>query len=130
MPEQVLVPCIQDDHPDHRTVHRALREAVDDVGIDCSVIAYPVGTWMNAPWFVNAPPLRQLGLMGWAARQLLVRHRLTAVSTAGHLETKQAALRAHASQTTNLTGEPTWKYFQPAYYAPFLGDAEVFLPIR
>jgi LmbE family N-acetylglucosaminyl deacetylase/O-antigen/teichoic acid export membrane protein len=129
LPEQVLVPCMQDDHPDHRTVHRALRQAVDDVGIDCVVIAYPVGTWMNAPWFVNVPPVMQLGLLGWATRQLFPGRRPVAVSTAGHLHTKRAALRAHASQTTNLTGEPTWQYFRPAHCSPFLGDAEIFLPI-
>jgi LmbE family N-acetylglucosaminyl deacetylase/O-antigen/teichoic acid export membrane protein len=130
MPEQVLVPCMQDDHPDHRTVHQALRRAVNDIGIDCVVIGYPIGTWMNAPWFVNVPPVMQLGLLGWATRQLFPGHRPVAVSTAGHLHAKLAALRAHASQTTNLTGEPTWQYFHPAHYSTFLGDAEIFLPLR
>jgi LmbE family N-acetylglucosaminyl deacetylase/O-antigen/teichoic acid export membrane protein len=130
LPEQILVPCMQDDHPDHRTVHRAVRQAVEDVGLACAIVAYPVGTWMHAPWFVNVRPPMQLGLMGWAARQLLPGPRPITVSTAGHLDAKRAALRAHASQTTNLTGEPTWQYFRESHCSPFFDDAEVFIPVR
>jgi LmbE family N-acetylglucosaminyl deacetylase len=130
VPEQVLVPCIQDDHPDHRTVHRAMQQAVADVDLDCAIIAYPVGTWMHAPWFGNLRPPMQLGLMGWAARQLLPGSRPITVSTAGHLDAKRAALRAHASQTTNLTGEPTWQYLREFHCSPFFQDAEVFIPVR
>jgi len=130
MPEQVLIPCAQDDHQDHRTVHRALRQAVRDTGLACSIVAYPVGAWMHGPWFVNVPPRTQLRLLGWAAGQLLSRRRPVAVSTDGHLDAKRAALRAHASQTTNLTGEPTWTYFRPFDCALFLRDAELFLPVH
>lgn len=128
-PEQVFVPCAQDDHPDHRTVHWALRQAVRDTGVSCAIVGYPVGTWMNAPWFANFPLHMQLRLVGWAARQLFFARRPVAVSTVGHLDAKRAALRAHASQTTNLTGEPTWNYFRPAHCSLFLRDAELFLPV-
>jgi LmbE family N-acetylglucosaminyl deacetylase len=50
------------------------------------------------------------------------------VSTAGHLAAKRRAIAAHASQTTNLTGEPDWSWLRPAWCGLFLRDVEVFLP--
>jgi LmbE family N-acetylglucosaminyl deacetylase len=127
-PEQVIVPCEHDDHPDHHAAYHALRRAVQAMRLDCQIVAYPIWAWEHGPWFLRIPLPARLGLLGWALR-LVGRNRPASVSTAGHLRAKRAALRAHASQTTNLTGEPHWQHLSPAFCALFLGPAEIFIPV-
>lgn len=128
-PEQVFVPCVQDAHPDHSTLHRALLRAVRDSGLDCQIAAYLIGPWMFGPWYVGLPFAKQARLIAFAFRQAYGRRRPVAVSTTGHLAAKEAALRAHASQTTNLTGEPDWQYLQERHSQTFCVDAEIFVPV-
>src|SRR5205085_706847 len=48
-PDVVMVPCRQDNHPDHRAVHTAARLAVAAVAPGTLLLAYPVWSWHEAP---------------------------------------------------------------------------------
>jgi hypothetical protein len=52
-----------------------------------------------------------------------------AVSTEGFLDRKRAAVRAYASQTTKLTGEPGWAILDDTWIAQFCGPVELFLQV-
>src|SRR5205814_255372 len=126
-PDVILLPCAQDDHPDHRAVHLAGMRAAQTVPAPPAVLAYPVWTWAQAPWFHTAGWRRRIPLLAWSLRQVAAA-RWVRVPAAEHLAAKRAALRAYASQTTNLTGEPSWSYLPPEFCALFLQPAEVFQP--
>jgi LmbE family N-acetylglucosaminyl deacetylase len=122
-PDVVLLPCAQDQHPDHRALHDAGRAA----GGAPTLLGYPVWTWYSAPFFVEAPAAARPRLWAWAARQT----RSTAwwrVPTGPHLTAKRAAVAAYVSQTTNYTGEQGWSFLPPRFVALFLGADELFLP--
>jgi LmbE family N-acetylglucosaminyl deacetylase len=93
------------------------------------VVAYPVWAWARGPWFLDVPMPTRLSLLAWAGRQMVFGNPSVSVSTAGYLDAKRAALCAHASQTTNLTGEPTWQYLHPDFCALFLRKAEIFIHV-
>jgi LmbE family N-acetylglucosaminyl deacetylase len=123
-PDVVLVPCAQDQHPDHRSVHDAAIAA----GGSPALLGYPVWTWHSAPFFVEAPAAARPGLWAWAVRQ----SRSTAwwrVPTGPHLAAKRAAVAAYVSQTTNYTGEPGWSFLPAHFVELFLGSDELFLPL-
>lgn len=131
-PEVVLVTCAQDDHPDHEALHHALLLALRRLPAGGppapAVLAYPVWTWMNGPWFAAAEPGRRRGLLAWAMRQLGAKGWVE-VPCGPHLRAKQSAVAAYASQTTNLTGEPSWSYLPPESVSLFLQPSEIFLPV-
>ncbi|HET9517356.1 MAG TPA: PIG-L family deacetylase [Actinoplanes sp.] len=131
-PDVVLVTCAQDDHPDHEAVHHALLLALRRLPAAGppapTVLAYPVWTWMNGPWFLGAERRRQRGLLAWAMRQLRARDWVE-IPCGPHLSAKQSAIEAYASQTTNLTGEPSWSYLPPESVSLFLQPSEIFLPV-
>jgi LmbE family N-acetylglucosaminyl deacetylase len=127
-PDVILVPCVQDHHPDHQALHLALLRAMRaDPARRGLVLAYPVWTWIAAPWFLDSRP--RLPLLAWSVRQLAAVRWLRVCSHA-QLPAKRAALAAYASQLTNLTGEPTWRYLSPAQVALFLHSHELFLPVH
>ncbi|MFN0092469.1 MAG: PIG-L deacetylase family protein [Acidimicrobiales bacterium] len=131
-PEQILVVSDLDWHPDHKAVHQALLCAARDCAFDGEILAFPVWFWAEGPW--RSRPGANLAA---AARDFVV-HPVQArrippprlVSTAGFAEQKRRAFECYASQTTNLTGEPGWAQFDPAWIEPFLAPAEIFLPVR
>ena len=125
-PDIVLVPCVQAPHPDHRALHLA---GVAAAAGSHPVWAYPVWTWHCAPWFIGTAPSRQLALFCWAVRQVLW-GRWLRVPCGPYLAHKRAAIGQYASQTSNLTAEPTWNHLPPAFVRSFLAKAEVFLPVR
>jgi LmbE family N-acetylglucosaminyl deacetylase len=131
-PEVVLVTCAQDNHPDHEALHHALLLALrrlPGAGPPVpAVLAYPVWTWMNGPWFAEAERGRRRELLAWAVRQLGARG-WVAVPCGPHLRAKQSAVEAYASQTTNLTGEPSWSHLPPESVSLFLQPSEIFLPV-
>jgi LmbE family N-acetylglucosaminyl deacetylase len=134
-PETVFVTCAQDTHPDHLALHQALRLALGRAapgGAGRSsapvVLAYPVWTWMNGPWFLEADRERRPRLRAWAMRQLGTSD-WVAVRCGEHLRAKTAAIEAYASQTTNLTGEPSWSYLPAESVSLFQQPAEVFLRV-
>jgi LmbE family N-acetylglucosaminyl deacetylase len=128
-PEILLVPCAQDQHTDHQALHTAAVRAVVSNGVSCVVLAYPVWTWIHAPWFGDAPAHHRASLVAWSLRQLTTT-RWWRVPCGDQLSTKGAAIAAYPSQVTNLTGESTWSYLPRAYLSLFLGSVELFLPVR
>ncbi|MFC7527331.1 PIG-L deacetylase family protein [Actinoplanes sp. GCM10030250] len=128
-PEVALVPAVQDDHPDHRAVHHATLRALDAAGHRCLVLAYPVWAWHSGPWFLDTPAAERPALCAWAVRQA-VRGGWWRVPCGPYLRDKEAAIRAYASQTTNLTGEPSWSYLDADFLAAFREPEELFLPVR
>jgi LmbE family N-acetylglucosaminyl deacetylase len=136
--EVILVPCAEDEHPDHRAVYRAAVRAVDGQPEPCLLIGYPVWTWAHAPWFVDAAApcgwhgwlgrRGWLGRLGWSAYQLLVGGWIR-VGCGPYLGAKRTAVAAYASQTTNLTGEASWRHLSPEFVSLFLQPAEVFRPV-
>jgi LmbE family N-acetylglucosaminyl deacetylase len=125
-PEIVLVPCARDEHPDHRAVHDAAVRAVAASAGPCLLVGYPIWAWANAPWFLDAAPAAGLW---WSARQLAGGGWLR-VGCGPHLVAKRAAIAAYVSQTTNLTGEASWRRLSPEFVSLFLQPAEVFQPVR
>jgi LmbE family N-acetylglucosaminyl deacetylase len=120
---------------DHRAVYRAAVRAVDAQPASCLLVGYPVWTWAHAPWFVDAAAphgwrgrLGRLGRLGWSAYQLLVGGWIR-VGCGPYLGAKRTAVQAYASQTTNLTGEPSWRHLSPEFVSLFLQPAEVFRPV-
>lgn len=129
LPDVVLIPTVQDVHPDHRAVYQATLQAVDAVGHHCLVLAYPIWAWYSGPWFLDAPPAHRPRLWAWAARQA-ARGGWWQVPCGSYLRDKGAALSVYESQTTNLTGEPSWSHMGPDFLDAFLAPAELFLPVR
>jgi LmbE family N-acetylglucosaminyl deacetylase len=127
-PELVLVPCRQDAHPDHRATHLAALRAAATAPVPPTLLAYPLWTWAEGPWFRTAGWHRRLPLLGWSVWQVAAR-RWVRVPAAEHLAAKRAALGAYASQTTNLTGEPSWSHLPAEFCALFLQPAEMFVPV-
>jgi LmbE family N-acetylglucosaminyl deacetylase len=129
-PEEVLVVCGLDHHPDHRAVHRATCAALRRGGADPVVHEFPVWSWIDGPWLDQrrrSPVRRAAALVAAPARSVL-RGRPTAVSTDGFLTAKRTALAAHASQTTRYTDEAEWAVMDERLLGLFLGDVEIFLP--
>ncbi len=123
-PDVVLVPCAQDQHPDHRALH----DAAVTAGGSPVLLGYPVWTWYSAPFFLQAPPSARPGLWAWALRQCGSAG-WWRVPTGAHLAAKRRAVDAYVSQTTDYTGEPGWSYLPSRFVALFLGADEVFLPL-
>jgi LmbE family N-acetylglucosaminyl deacetylase len=127
-PNVVLFPCAEDSHPDHQAVHAAARRAVAAVAPGTLMLAYPVWSWHEAPWFLGSAVRHRARLMLWAARLATSGHTWR-IPTGPHLAAKEAAVAAYVSQTTNLTGEDTWSYLSAEFQAAFLQRAEVFVPV-
>jgi LmbE family N-acetylglucosaminyl deacetylase len=130
-PGQILVPSVHDDHPDHRGLHRALLRAMaDGPPTGCDILAYPVWAWAQGPWFIEVAARERLEPMLWALRWAFGRSRPLVVRTDGVLDVKREALQAYATQITNYTGEPTWRWLRPEFCDLFTMPAEVLLPVR
>lgn len=129
-PDELLVISRLDHHPDHRAVNRAVYRALDRSGHRAGVREFPVWSWIDGPWLdqrSRSPLGRGVNVLG-APLRTLVGGRPAVVSTRGLLETKRAALAAHASQMSAYTDEPGWAVMDEPMLEPFLGDVEVFLP--
>jgi LmbE family N-acetylglucosaminyl deacetylase len=122
-----MVPCVEDNHPDHQAVYAATRRAVTAVAPATLVLAYPVWSWHEAPWFIGSPSRDRPRLALWALRLATV-GRSVRIPTGPHLAAKKAAIAAYVTQTTNFTGEDSWSYLSAEFQSAFLGEAEVFLP--
>lgn len=131
-PDEILVASVHDHHPDHRTLNLALRDVLASRDLRCHVAEFPVWFWADGPWIglsERQPPARALHFLTEPIVSLL-RQRTEIVSTDGHLARKREALRAHRSQTTNLTGEATWAVMDDEFLSQFLLPYEVFFPLR
>lgn len=131
-PDEVLVASGRDWHPDHRALRRALDLALAGRARAPRVLEYPVWFWVHGPWDADPggpwatlrprPFLR--GLVDLRRRSPLAE----VVATAGFLDTKHRALRAHESQIRNLTGEPGWAVLEDAFLSAFFLPYEVTFP--
>lgn len=127
-PDVVMFPCAQDSHPDHRALHAAARRAVAAAWPSARMLAYPVWSWHEAPWFLDSPARHRPKLFLWAFVRAVVTG-FVRIQTDEFLAVKRAAMAAHVSQTTNLTGEASWSFLSPAFQAAFLQRAEIFVPV-
>jgi LmbE family N-acetylglucosaminyl deacetylase len=129
-PDEVYVPSPLDWHVDHRATHRAAVRALTRHAGRPSVLEYPVWYWTEGPWGRTTGPRDAARRPRSIAEPIRSPRRLRAqlVSTDGYVGQKRSAIAAHKSQTRNLTGEPSWAWLPPAWFAPFLGDWEVFFP--
>ena len=127
-PGVVMVPCMQDRHPDHQELHAAARRAVASVAPDTRMLAYPVWSWHEAPWLLGTPWRHRPRLLLWAVRHA-ANGRLLRIPAGPHLAAKEAAVAAYVTQTTNFTGEDSWSHLSAEFQSAFLQGAEVFVPV-
>jgi LmbE family N-acetylglucosaminyl deacetylase len=129
VPDEILVTCARDGHPDQTALHEAVRRLRPSLGGGCRILEYPIWSWYSGPGVSGGKPRAR---RAWRTLRLLARSawatRAEKVSTLGFLAHKNRALACYASQTTNLTGEPGWRFLPPELLACFLGAWEVFLP--
>jgi LmbE family N-acetylglucosaminyl deacetylase len=127
-PDVVMFPCAQDSHPDHQALHAAARRAVAAVAPASLMLAYPVWSWHEAPWFLGSAARHRPGLVLWALRHA-AGTRLVRIPAGPHLAAKKAAVAAYVTQTTNFTGEDSWSHLSAEFQSAFLHPAEVFVPV-
>jgi LmbE family N-acetylglucosaminyl deacetylase len=128
-PEVVLVPCEQDEHPDHRAVYTATVRAVHGYPGPCLLLAYPIWAWAQGPWFLDTARWGAWpGRVAWSARQLVAGGWLR-VGCGPYLAAKRAAVAAYPSQLTNITGERSWRRLAPEFVSLFLRPVELFQPV-
>lgn len=112
-PQTVLVPWRRDPHPDHQSTWQLVRRALTLMGIPVRVIEYPIWLWEMAE--ENDLP-NEKRIHAW---------RLDIQEVVGK---KQSAIRAHASQITNLIDDdPQGFRLSPEVLAHFATPFEVFL---
>lgn len=129
-PDEILVTSEHDWHDDHRAVNAAVCRAAAATGFGGRLGAFPVWFWADGPWTTKptaglGETLRTLGPPPGTLR--LPRPWL--VASEGFVDRKRAAFACYLSQTTNLTGEPTWAVFPDGWLDPFCGPHEPFFPV-
>jgi LmbE family N-acetylglucosaminyl deacetylase len=104
--DEVYMPSIHDEHPDHRAVARAAIDLARAGVIRAPLYEYPI--WTARPAW-RAWLRRQLRLLGARLRgRGPVQLRLRLVRTDGFLERKRHALDAHETQMRRLGGDAEW----------------------
>ncbi len=137
-PEQILSPSGVDRHPDHRTIARVVRAMRSSGEIRCPVYEYPIWFWTAGAWMDSGyedgvePDGRGLGGLvrlvrgpAWARENL----QAVLVSTEGYLDRKRAALAAHRSQVSGLSGEEEWKRLPESFVSNFFQSHEMFFEV-
>lgn len=108
-PQTILVPWRRDPHPDHRAAYTLIKSA----NVTAKILEYPIWLWEIAE-SADAPRIGEV-----SARRLDI----SSVS-----EKKQRAIRAHASQTTDLIDDdPGGFRLTPEILENFAADFEVYL---
>ncbi len=131
-PQEILVVSGRDWHGDHQVLNQSAREIIAKLGYDGTVLEFPVWYWNDGPWIdrSNLSTLDKVYRFIADPIRSVVHDHPQLVSTNGFLGKKQAALRAHKSQTSNYTGEDTWQVMDAAFLADFLGQYELFFPMK
>jgi LmbE family N-acetylglucosaminyl deacetylase len=129
-PAEVAVPSAREWHPEHRIVHDAALDALDQVGFAGVVREYPVWFWSNGPMTTSpaaSPWVRALQLVR-AKRSARGLPPASLVSTAGLESLKRQAFAEYRTQVTNYTGEPQWQPFPDGWLDKYVEGWEVFFP--
>ena len=125
-PEEVLVTCGRDWHPDHRALCEAV-EASAAVAGGRRWLQYPVWYWADGPWYPRSAVRGQQRLREWLTDPFAsLPAAVEVVRTEHHVRAKRAALAAYRTQTTKLTGERSWATFERRFVASLVGPTEVF----
>ncbi|MBE9179581.1 PIG-L family deacetylase [Oculatella sp. LEGE 06141] len=113
MPNTLFLPWRADPHPDHRATWQIVRAAVDNLTYSPRILEYPIWDW----------DLKQQGEL--ANFEQVVGWRLDIEAV---LETKQQAIAAYRSQTTNLIDDdPDGFQLTPEMLANFARPWEMYL---
>ena len=111
-PDVVLVPWRRDPHTDHRATWFLLREATRQLGYPGKWIEYPIWMW-NTDRADDLP--QEDEMIGWQ------------LDVSAVLEQKETAIRAHASQLTDLIDDdPTGFRLDEGFLHYFLRPTEVY----
>jgi len=109
-PETILVPWRRDPHPDHRAAYSLIKSACKNSD---RIIEYPIWLWEIAE-SVDAPRFDEV--FAWR------------LDISRAIEKKQRAIRAHASQTTDLIDDDSQGFrLTEDILANFAGNYEFFL---
>ncbi len=111
-PQTILLPWRRDPHPDHLASWQIVKASIIECGGDYRVLEYPIWLWERAE---NADLPREKNIK---IRRLEINE--AAVQ-------KQAAIRAHASQTTGLIDDdPNGFQLSAEVLAHFDGEFEIY----
>lgn len=112
-PDTILVPWRRDPHPDHCASWKIFASAMQDLTKKPRTIEYPIWLWELAEG-ADAPQTNEA--KAWR------------LNIAQVVEQKQAAIKAHRSQTTDLIDDdPTAFRLTPEILAHFAYDWEIYL---
>ena len=111
-PGLILSPYLRDLHPDHQFVAKAVAALQREGIIKCPVYAYPLWFWSVSAFFHLMLPWRLIGLC--------------CVDVSSFLPQKQEAMKAYRSQSTNLTGETSWRILRAGFLVRFFKPYEIF----
>ena len=120
-PVQVFVCSGADNHPDHRALNRAAREAAGPLRV--AVLEYPVWAWISQPLAFAAGNDVKPGALASLLGLVHQRDRLKRVRLGPHRSTKRAAIACHTSQ--HGTGSPRGG-IPPEMLAAFDAPYEIF----
>ncbi len=129
-PDDVFTTSERDWHIDHRSVSHATRTAAASTG-RLSILEYPIWWWIDGPR-LHQPGHRRLGraLHGLAAPwESPLTLQAVGLDTNGFIDSKRAAIAAHATQVSNYTDEPDWYVIDAKALDLFCGRQEIFLRI-
>lgn len=113
-PEQLFLPSIRAEHPDHVATNAIVHEAVRRLGLTATLLEYPVWLWRHWP-AVALPDTREQAravlvssLRAGFGLRLLSEFR-TSVPIQDVVEQKRRVLARHASQMRRRDGDPRWR---------------------
>lgn len=122
-PDEVLVPCGIDAHPDHRSLATAVGRLRATTLAGVEVRSYPIWFWQRFAWTTRwrSPRHQAFDLVVRPAR-FTATVRPSKVDARGLLTRKRAALEAHSSQLSDLGGAIVARQLQDfELYFPFIG---------
>lgn len=112
-PEQLFIPAIRAEHPDHVATNAIVHEAVRRLGRVATLFEYPVWLWRHWP-AVALPDTREQAravlvssLRAGFGLRLLSEFR-TSVPIRDFVDQKRQVLARHASQMRRRDGDPRW----------------------
>jgi LmbE family N-acetylglucosaminyl deacetylase len=112
-PETILIPWRRDPHPDHRATWEIFNRANEILGRRFRILEYPIWLWEMAE-NKDLPIEKNI--------------KISRLDIGGVTETKQRAIRAHVSQTTDLIDDDQEGFrLSPEVLAHFAVPFEIYL---